>query len=102
MCIRDRTWCPVFLDVDLDGYEDLLAVTGHLRDAQNIDISRRIESIRRQSRMSRIEQLELRKMFRPLEVHNFAFRNRGDLTFEEKGKDWGFDSVAVSQGIALA
>ena len=96
------TWCPVFLDVDLDGYEDLLAVTGHLRDAQNIDISRRIEAIRRQSRMTRIKQLELRRMFLPLVVRNFAFRNRGDLTFEDKGRDWGFDSVAVSQGIGLA
>lgn len=96
------TWCPVFLDVDLDGYEDLLLVTGHLRDAQNIDIARRIERMKREKGRSRLEQLNLRKLFPPLEVPNLAFRNRGDLTFEEVGRAWGFDSLKISQGIALA
>ena len=98
----DWAWCPIFIDVDLDGFEDLLAVTGHLRDAQNIDISRRIEAMKRQHPMSRQEQLNLRKLFTKLDVPNFAFRNKGDLTFEEVGKAWGFDSRKVSQGIALA
>jgi hypothetical protein len=95
-------WCPVFLDVDLDGYEDLLCVTGHLRDAQNIDISRQIETMKRGKRLSRAEQLGLRKQFLPLDVPNFAFRNRGNRTFEECGEQWGFNSHRVSQGIALA
>lgn len=96
------TWCPVFLDVDLDGFEDLLMVTGHVRDAQNIDISRHIEALRRQKPMSKLEQLNLRKLFTKLDVPNLAFRNRGDLTFEEVGAAWGFNSRRVSQGIALA
>jgi enediyne biosynthesis protein E4 len=96
------TWCPVFMDVDLDGYEDLLCVTGHLRDAQNIDIARRIEAMGKEKRRSRLEQLSLRKMFTRLEIPNLAFRNRGDLSFEECGSKWGFDSKKVSQGIALA
>src|SRR5205085_1311007 len=37
-----------------------------------------------------------------LETPNVAFRNRGDRTFEEVGKSWGFDSRQVSHGIALA
>lgn len=96
------SWCPVFLDVDLDGYEDLLFVTGHLRDAQNIDIARRIEAMAREKHLSKPEQLGLRKMFTKLEIPNLAFRNRGDLTFTEAGPAWGFDSKKVSQGIALA
>ncbi|HSA03085.1 MAG TPA: VCBS repeat-containing protein, partial [Candidatus Paceibacterota bacterium] len=96
------TWCPAFLDVDLDGFEDLLCVTGHVRDAQNIDISRRIEALRRTKPMSKLEQLNLRRMFTRLEVPNFAFRNRGDLTFEEMGASWGFNSRKVCQGIAFA
>jgi hypothetical protein len=95
-------WCPIFLDVDFDGYEDLLVGTGHVRDAQNIDISRTIEAIRRERRMPRIEQLNLRRMFKPLAVPNFAFRNRGNLTFEEMGSPWGFNSRKVTQGMALA
>jgi enediyne biosynthesis protein E4 len=96
------SWCPVFLDVDLDGFEDLLLVTGHVRDAQNIDISRRIEAMTRGKNLPLLDQLRLRRMFTKLEVPNFAFRNQGDLTFKETGSAWGFDSHRVSQGIALA
>jgi hypothetical protein len=31
------SWSPVFLDVDLDGYEDLLIPAGHTRDVQDLD-----------------------------------------------------------------
>jgi enediyne biosynthesis protein E4 len=98
----DWCWCPAFLDVDLDGYEDLLMVTGHERDAQNIDLSRQIENTIKQRPMSRPAQMQLRRIFPVYDTPNFAFRNRGDLTFEEVGESWGFDSTRVSQGIALA
>src|SRR6185503_10269686 len=31
-----------------------------------------------------------------------AFRNRGNLTFDEMGDRWGFDVAGVSHGVALA
>ncbi len=98
----DWTWCPVFLDVDLDGFEDLLCITGHVRDAQNIDIARRIDALTHSQKLSWTEQLRLRRLFQPLNVPNYAFRNRGDLTFQEVSHAWGFDSLKVSQGVALA
>ncbi len=96
------TWCPVFLDVDLDGYEDLLCVTGHQRDAQNIDISQQITALGKERKLSHAEQLALRLKFTKLATPNLAFRNHGDLTFEESGAAWGFASTRISQGIALA
>ncbi|MCL4176438.1 MAG: VCBS repeat-containing protein [Verrucomicrobia bacterium] len=97
----DWTWSPVFLDVDGDGFEDLLTVTGHARDAQNIDVARQIDDQLRGRTVSALEHLTLRRMFPPLHTPNFAFRNRGDLTFEERGSAWGFDATEISQGIAL-
>ena len=96
------SWCPVFLDVDLDGFEDLLLVTGHLRDAQNIDIARRIEALSKGGKLSKLERLHLRRLFTPLRTSNIAFRNRGDLTFADAGPGWRFDSTRVCQGIAVA
>src|SRR5207253_9220574 len=37
-----------------------------------------------------------------LDTPNVAFRNKGDLTFAEVGRAWGFDLHGVSQGMALA
>jgi enediyne biosynthesis protein E4 len=98
----DWSWAPVFLDVDLDGYEDLLVTTGHERDAQNADVARQIEAIKAQKRLTPLEQLQLRRKFPRLDTPNYAFRNRGDLTFEEVGERWGFNSTRISHGIALA
>jgi len=96
------SWTPIFLDVDLDGYEDLLISTGFERDNMNVDIVNEIERLKRQAKLSTIEQLHLRKMFPPLRTPNLAFRNERNLTFSECGASWGFDLAAVSLGMALA
>ncbi len=98
----DWSWCPAFLDVDLDGYEDLLITTGHWRDAQNADVSREIDTLIRQRSLSGIARLKLRQRFPRLHTPNAAFRNRGDLTFADASADWGFDSTQISHGMALA
>jgi len=96
------SWSPVFLDVDLDGYEDVLIATGFERDVQDIDIANQLEAIRRDRRLSDADALRMRARFPRLALPNLLFRNRGDLTFEEVGAAWGFATTGVSQGVALA
>src|SRR5439155_1154093 len=96
------SWTPVFLDVDLDGYEDLLITTGHELEMMNADVSNRAEELKARKKLSVPEQLNLRKMFPRLETPKVAFRNRGDLTFEEASAAWGFDTSGVSHGMCLA
>ena len=98
----DWSWAPVFLDVDLDGYEDILVVTGFERDVQDIDVANQLEAARQGQHLSESQALALRKQFPPLLQANLAFRNRGHLSFEETGTRWGFDEVGISQGIAMA
>jgi enediyne biosynthesis protein E4 len=96
------SWTPVFLDVDLDGYEDLLVSKGFERDNANVDVLNEIERRKGQGKLSAIEQLHLRKMFPRLRTANLTFRNERNLTFSECSAKWGFDLAAVSQGMALA
>ncbi len=98
----DWSWCPAFLDVDLDGFEDLLVTTGHWRDAQHADVARELDDEKRRRSLSPLEQLRARRRFPRLDTPNAAFRNRGDLTFDEQGPEWGFDSRRISHGMALA
>ena len=98
----DWSWCPIFMDVDMDGRPDLLVTTGHWRDAQNADVAMEIETTKRNSRLSPREELGLRLKFPRLNTPNHAYRNRGDLTFEDQGEAWGFDSTNISQGMAQA
>ncbi|MFQ5705232.1 MAG: FG-GAP-like repeat-containing protein [Gemmatimonadales bacterium] len=91
----DWSWTTLFLDVDLDGYEDILVATGYTWDVFNDDLLDSLEL-----RHPGIEWRDLRLLLPPLERRNVAFRNNGDLTFEEV-EAWGFGAEDdISQGMA--
>jgi enediyne biosynthesis protein E4 len=94
----DWSWSLVFLDADLDGYEDLLIGTGHVHDVQDLD---GIEKMRRLTPRERRDGGLLLSLYPKLKTPNYAFRNLGNLTFVETGADWGFDSMEVSNSLAL-
>ncbi len=90
------SWAPLFLDVDLDGYEDLLVSNGHLRDVNNRDTSDQTATKPGQSLQATKDKL---LQFPPLEPPKFAFRNRRDLTFEDVSAAWGFASTRMVHGL---
>jgi enediyne biosynthesis protein E4 len=95
----DWSWCPVFIDVDLDGYEDLLVTNGFEYDVLDQDSQ---DEIKRSGRRLTQAQLKRSNQFRPRwRSPNAAFRNRGDGTFEPAGRAWGFDHSGISYGMAL-
>src|SRR5258706_12100480 len=40
------SWSPIFLDIDLDGYEDLLITTAHARDVQDMDAAEQMKNLK--------------------------------------------------------
>ena len=102
LAASDWSWSPVFLDVDLDGFEDVLITTGFERDVQDEDMAETIEAERQRRKLNDAESRNLRKRFPHLALPNVAFRNNGKLGFVDAAHEWNFDQVGVSQGIALA
>jgi len=98
----DWSWNPIFLDVDLDGFEDVLISNGFVYDGQHIDVGNQTQIIRAREKLSGRERLRLRRLFPKLDAVNCAFRNRGDLTFEDRAEEWNFKLKGISQGMALA
>jgi len=96
------TWACAFVDVDLDGWEDLLVANGVERDGRDFDVTARLKQLRSGRQPSAAEILQVRRSFPRQANGNVAFRNRGDLTFEEMSKAWGFDWKGVSTGMAFA
>ncbi|MFM7216251.1 MAG: ASPIC/UnbV domain-containing protein, partial [Verrucomicrobiota bacterium] len=92
---------PLFLDVDLDGWEDVLISNGHELDMMDADIIQQSERIKAQkARPTQRELLELRRLFPRLATPNAAFRNGGNLAFTDVSKAWRFDLEAVTHGMA--
>ena len=92
------TWAVAFLDVDLDGYEDLLMTTGHLFDTQDLDAADRIQALGPMPREKIPSKL---LMYPKLTMPKAAFRNEGRLRFRSAGAEWGFADEGVCHGMAL-
>jgi hypothetical protein len=94
----DWTWGSAFIDVDLDGYEDLVALNGHRWDVRDADTFDRIRNS-----FPRVAWNVEQREFPRLAARSFVLRNRGDLTFADMSRAWGIGAdEAISQGIALA
>lgn len=92
----DWSWSALFVDVDLDGYEDLIIPNGHIRDLMDADTQIRL----RTTRLEDWRQTLL--LYEPLPLRNVAFRNLGELRFEETGEAWGIAEEAdISHGAGL-
>jgi hypothetical protein len=79
------SWSTMFLDVDLDGWQDILIANGHLWDTMDGDVQERLQDHAGTGQWRRE-----RWQFPPLQLKNVAFRNRGDLTFDDASEKWRF------------
>lgn len=93
------SWATRFMDITLDGYEDILVNTGFKLDLQDLDaqldyVSRAISN-ESSSELSLMRHPELRQT-------NIGFKNNGDLTFSNESSNWGFTEEDISLGMAVA
>ena len=95
------SWTPAFIDVDLDGWEDLLVTNGQWRAARDLDIINDLKRLRRQRKVSDADIFEARKAFPRFAPPKLAFRNDHHGKFVEMGKNWGFATEAVAHGMCL-
>jgi hypothetical protein len=92
------SWNPVFVDVDLDGWEDILVSNGFAHNLDDMDMKQRIRSMGRVG----VEQSRQTVLLYPaLDTPNMAFRNNRNATFSEAGQEWGFNATELSNGFAL-
>ena len=100
LAASEWSWQPIFMDVDLDGHEDLIISAGHYRDVQDADHSKLIVDLKlpvTPQNLYRISEMSL-----PYTPGLIAFHNLGNLRFEPAATQWGLDQPAVCHGIATA
>ena len=112
LAASDWSWSPVFLDVDLDGYQDVLITTGHAKDVQDIDAATEIKKYQpnfsaitnaaERQRKFTTQNIVNARLYPRLDTPIVAFQNLGGLKFKEVTDKWGTDQNGIHHGIALA
>ena len=91
----DWTWAVRFEDLDNDGRLDLFVTNGYNRDP-SVDISTKMKQVE-----SPAERVRIMYEAPVLNENHFAFRNLGNLEFQDVSAAWGLDQKGVSFGAAF-
>lgn len=99
----DWSWGALMFDMDNDGYRDIYVCNGIYKDVTDQDFIDFFadEVVQKMALTGQKEQINevLNKMPSKPQL-NKVFRNRGDLTFEDAGQQWGFTTPSFSNGAA--
>jgi hypothetical protein len=99
----DWSWAPLFADYDNDGWKDLFVTNGYTRDFTNLDFLKYMNDyIQSKGRLKREDVFGILQQMPASDVINYLYKNNGDLTFSDVGKQWGITSPSNSNGAAYA
>ena len=94
----DWSWASLLVDLDNDGWKDLIVSNGIKKDVDNNDYRVILNNLDKNTSVDELYQLSKNAPSQP--ISNYAFRNKGNLEFEKVTKDWGFDTPSFSNGMA--
>src|SRR2546428_484335 len=99
----DWSWSPLLADLDLDGYKDIYVTNGLAKDVKSQDyiaVLANRETMVQATSGGRVDFRRLVDAMSSTKLPNYAFRNRGDLTFSNESAAWGLDTPGFSSGAA--
>jgi enediyne biosynthesis protein E4 len=95
------SWATAFMDINLNGHEDLIVANGFYRDYLDMDAQIEIHRLYQEMGEEIMERQGEFLQFPVLALQNKFFRNNGDLTFTDVSSDWGFNIEDISMGMAV-
>jgi hypothetical protein len=91
----DWSWTPMVADFDNDGFRDIIITNGFPKDITDHDfMTYRVNASSVASKQDILEQIPMVKL------HNYAFRNNGNLSFSDQSSNWGLSTPSFSNGAA--
>jgi ASPIC and UnbV./FG-GAP repeat. len=91
----DWSWTPLVADFNHDGLRDVIITNGFPRDVTDHDfIDYKADAAGYASDEILLSQIP------SIKLHNYAYQNLGDFTFEDRTLDWGFSKASYSNGAA--
>ncbi|MFK7925992.1 MAG: VCBS repeat-containing protein [Bacteroidia bacterium] len=101
----DWSWGALISDLDNDGWKDLFIANGIYKDLTDQDFLVYISDSETQKKIVGKEGVNYDALIDAIPsvpVSNYAYRNMGDLSFEDQTEAWGLDQLSFSNGSAYA
>ena len=92
----DWSWAALLMDLDNDGFKDLMTTNGLPKDVTDLDFV----AYREQNTLAGLN--EALQLLPTVHIPNYVFRNNGDCTFSNATSQWGWNFPTYSAGIAYA
>jgi hypothetical protein len=99
----DWSWGALLFDMDNDGLKDIFVANGIYKDLTDQDFVNFLaneENIRRTIESGYSDNQALIAKINSKPISNYAFKNNGNLHFDNKAKDWGLGELSYSNGSA--
>nr|WP_254423416.1 VCBS repeat-containing protein [Algoriphagus sp. A40] len=99
----DWSWGALIFDMDNDGRRDLFVANGIYQDITDQDYLNFIDNEETKIKIISQNGVDYKALIDPIPINpvsNYAFRNLGDLNFENKANAWGLDLPNHSNGSA--
>ena len=101
----DWSWGALMQDFDNDGLKDLFVANGIYQDLTDQDFLMFFSSDEAKLAMVEEGEVNYKKLIDQIPVEripNYAFKNKGNLNFENKATEWGLDEPSHSNGSIYA
>lgn len=101
----DWSWGALIMDMDQDGYKDIFVANGIYKDLLDQDYVNFVSNDHMVRQILNSKGAVIKQLIDSIptnRIGNFAFRNQGDLTFQNKSSGWGLGEPTHSNGAAYA
>jgi hypothetical protein len=93
----DWSWAGLLVDLDNDGFKDIIISNGVKKDVRNNDfLTGLYEKLKTDSQ----DFFSMSKSAPSVPLSNYAFKNTGNLKFEKAAENWNFDTPSFSSGMS--
>ncbi|TRX59922.1 hypothetical protein FNH22_07665 [Fulvivirga sp. M361] len=99
----DWSWGALMADFDNDGLKDIIVCNGIYKDVTNQDFLNFLANDKNLEAAFKGEKIDFQQWVDQMpstSLSNYAFRNKGDLTFDNVTEAWGIDAPTFSNGAA--